>query len=147
MTWILLLFALVVGVALPFQAGINAQLRPWLGHPIIAALASFSIGTLSLLVYTLALSLPFPSWSTLPQIPWWQWLGGLLGAFYIAATVVLAPKLGAASLISALVGGQMLASLLLDHYGLIGYRVHPINLWRLIGAGLVITGVMLIQKN
>jgi transporter family-2 protein len=147
MTWLLLLFALLVGVALPFQAGVNAQLKLWLGHPVIAALASFTIGTLFLLAYTLALGLPAPAWSTLPQVPWWQWLGGVLGAFYIAATVVLAPRLGAAALIAALVAGQMVASLLLDHFGLVGYKVHPMNLWRLLGVGLLIAGVLLIQRN
>lgn len=147
MIWLLLLMALLVGAVLPLQTGINAQLRLGLGHPILAALASISAGTLFLLIYALTLRLPLPTWPTLLHLPWWSWLGGFLGAFYLATSLTLAPKLGAASLIAALVAGQMLASMILDHYGLVGYEVRPVNLWRLSGIGLVITGVILIQRR
>ena len=71
--------------------------------------------------------------------------GGICGAFYIVMTILLAPRLGAATLIGVSVTGQMLASLILDHYGLIGYPVHPVNVWRLAGAGLLLGGLVLIQ--
>ena len=41
----------------------------------------------------------------------------------------------------------MLASLVLDHYGLVGYPQHPMNLWRLAGVALVLAGVFLIQRH
>jgi transporter family-2 protein len=77
---------------------------------------------------------------------WWQWTGGLLGAIYIVTVVVLAPRLGAGTLIAAVVGGQMAASLVLDHYGLVGFPEHPISGLRLLGAALVMLGVALIQR-
>ena len=64
----------------------------------------------------------------------------------MVATIVLAPRLGAATLVAAVVAGQMLASVLLDQYGLVGFPVHPLSALRLLGAGLVIGGVMLIQR-
>ena len=76
----------------------------------------------------------------------WQWAGGLIGAAYVLAAVVLAPRLGAATLIAAVVAGQMLSSLVLDQYGLVGFPVHSLTLARLIGALLVIAGVILIQR-
>jgi transporter family-2 protein len=88
--------------------------------------------------------MPFRSaWTT---TSWWQWSGGLLGAVYVVATIVLAPRLGAATLIAAVVAGQMIASVLLDQYGLVGFPVHPLSALRLLGAGLVIGGVVLIQR-
>ena len=73
-------------------------------------------------------------------------MGGLCGANYIVIAILLAPRLGAATLIAVTVAGQMLVSILLDHFGLIGYPVHPMNVWRIVGAGLLLAGVGLIQK-
>ena len=143
----LLLLALAVGIVLPIQAGINAQLRTALGHPISAALVSFLVGTIALAAVQLALRVPLPLREGAARSSWWQWSGGLLGAAYIAAAVVLAPRLGAATLIATVVAGQMLASVTLDHYGLVGYALHPINAWRILGVVLVIGGVVLIQRN
>jgi transporter family-2 protein len=143
---LLLLLALGAGVLLPVQAGVNAQLRSALGSPIAAALVSFVIGTVGLVALVVLLRSPFPWRSAWATSSWWQWSGGLLGAVYVVATIVLAPRLGAATLVAAVVAGQMLASVLLDQYGLVGFPVHPLSALRLLGAGLVIGGVILIQR-
>jgi len=143
---LLLLLALGAGVLLPVQAGVNAQLRSALGSPIAAALVSFVIGTVGLVALVVLLRSPFPWRSAWATSSWWQWSGGLLGAVYVVATIVLAPRLGAATLVAAVVAGQMLASVVLDQYGLVGFPVHPLSALRLLGAGLVIGGVILIQR-
>lgn len=143
---VLLLLAIVIGSLLPIQTGINAQLRTFLGHPATTALVSFGVGTIGLLAAVLSLGIPVPLAVAWSQSAWWQWTGGLLGAIYIAGVVVLAPRLGAGTLIAAVVGGQMAASLVLDHFGLVGFPQHPISGVRLLGAGLVILGVALIQR-
>ena len=143
---VLLLIAIFIGALLPVQTGINAQLRTFLGHPITTALVSFGVGAIGLLVAVLSLAIPIPLGAAWAQTAWWQWTGGLLGAIYIAGAVVLAPRLGAGTLIAAVVGGQMVASLVLDHFGLVGFPEHPISGARLLGAALVILGVVLIQR-
>ena len=142
----LILFAIVVGFVLPVQAGINAQLRLSLGHPITTAFASFLVGTLALGVLALVMRVPVPAAQLAAQAPIWQWTGGLLGAAYIAAAVVLAPRLGAATMIASVVAGQMIASVLLDHYGLVGFAQRAATPGRLLGAALVILGVRLLQR-
>jgi len=77
--------------------------------------------------------------------PWWIWSGGLLGAFLVASTVVLAPRLGAASMVALIVAGQMLASICLDHFGWIGYPVHPVSGLRMLGVFFLVGGVVLIR--
>ena len=129
--------ALLAGFVFPFQAGINSQLRLWLGHPILAALVSFLIGTSLLLMYPLILGVPLPAWASLREVPWGAWIGGVLGAFTVTSTILLAPRLGAVVLIATVVTGQMIASIILDHYGLVGFRTHPVNPWRLVGVVLV----------
>jgi bacterial/archaeal transporter family-2 protein len=143
---VLLLLAIVIGAVLPVQTGLNAQLRTFLGHPLPTALVSFGVGTVGLLLAVLSLGISVPLGAAWAQSTWLQWSGGLLGAIYIAGAVVLAPRLGAGTLIAAVVGGQMVASLVLDHYGLVGFPEHPVSGLRLLGAGLVILGVVLIQR-
>jgi transporter family-2 protein len=141
-----LLLAIAAGVLLPVQAGLNAQLRSAIGSPVVAAFISFLVGTAALAVTTLLLRASLPlgrAWSSTSVV---QWSGGLIGAVYVLAAVVLAPKLGAGTLVAAVVAGQMVTSLLLDHYGLIGFPVHSLSLVRLLGAAFVIAGVVLIQR-
>jgi bacterial/archaeal transporter family-2 protein len=73
------------------------------------------------------------------------WLGGIIGVVYVIATMMLAPRLGAASFIAAIVAGQMIMALLIDHYGLIGFPRHTIDISRLLGAVFVIGGVVAMQ--
>jgi len=141
-----LLLALAAGVLLPVQAGLNAQLRSALGSPIAAALVSFLVGTAGLATIALLLRTPLPVGRAWAATSPWQWSGGLIGAVYVLAAIVLAPRLGAATLIAAVVAGQMITSLVLDQYGLVGFPVHSMTLVRLLGAALVIAGVILIQR-
>ncbi len=143
----LILLAVLVGVVLPVQAGVNAQLRLNLGHPLLAAFVSFAVGTIALLGLNLALRTPVPSGEALARVTWWHWIGGLLGATYIYLAIVLAPRLGAATLVAAIVTGQMVTSLILDHFGLIGYPQQSLTPARAVGALLVIGGVLLIQRR
>jgi bacterial/archaeal transporter family-2 protein len=142
----LLLLALAAGVLLPVQAGINAQLRAVVGSPLSAALVSFLVGAAGLAAATVILRTPIGIRGASMASPWWYWVGGLIGALYVVATIVLAPRLGAATMIAAIVAGQMFASLVLDQYGLLGFPTHPISGLRVFGAALVIGGVILVQR-
>jgi transporter family-2 protein len=147
MALLLALVALVIGIALPLQAGINAELRVWLGHPLQAALVSFTAGTLALFVLILTMRVGFAPAMPLARAPWWIWIGGLLGALYVSMTVILAPRLGAATMLGAVMAGQLIGSLLMDHYGLVGYPIRAISLERIAGATLLLAGVLLIQRG
>jgi len=143
----LLVLALLVGSLLPFQAGINATLRRCLTEPTQAALISFTVGTIGLLVYCIVMQADLPSPAALADAPWWAWIGGgLCGAVYISLVIFLAPKLGTGTTFSLIVAGQMIMAMVLDHFGFLGFQTHPVTLLRLIGAALLVSGVFLIQK-
>ncbi len=144
-TSLFLLMALLAGISVPTQAGINAQLGIWTRSPVLAATISFAVGTLTLITYTLVTRIPMPSLANAGNHPWWVWIGGALGAFFVTATIILVPKLGATTMVTLVLAGQMLASLLLDHFGGLGYPVHPISLGRIAGVLLVCGGVWLIK--
>ena len=145
MAWLYLLFAVAAGAMLPFQFGINAQLAHWLGSPIRAAFVSFLVGTIALLIISAFVRKPLPSLARLGDVPWWVWIGGLLGAFYVAGSIVTAPKLGAVTLAAAIVFGQTLASVLVDQFGWVGFKEQHASPGRLVGVLLVATGVVLVR--
>jgi len=143
--WPYLLFGFVAGAMLPIQFGINAQLATWLGSPLRATLVSFAVGTAALFVVMVAAFRDWPSVDRLGSAPWWVWVGGLLGAFYVLGSVVTAPKLGAATLVAVILAGQAVASLLVDHFGWVGFDESPITPGRILGIALVAAGVALVR--
>lgn len=146
MLWLFLFLALLAGAAIPLQAGVNSQLARWVGNSTLASTISFLVGTTALLIYSFALRLPLPTLSELGKAPWWIWVGGLIGAVFISITTALASKMSIAVLVSLIITGQMLISLLIDHFGWVGFEVHPVNPWRIVGALFLIIGVALIRQ-
>ncbi len=137
-----LLGILVGGVFLASQAPINAALAKTLGDPVLAACISFGIGFVVLAVLS-AVRGAWPSGSTMAAAPWWSWLGGLLGAFYVAVVIWGVPQLGVVSTVAALVFGQVAAALILDAVGAFGLPVQAITWQRLVAAGMILGGLVL----
>ena len=72
-----------------------------------------------LLVVTLIATRGLVNTSRIDQVPWWAWLGGAVGAGDVASTVAAAPRLGALNLFAAVIFGQLVCSVLLDHFGML----------------------------
>ncbi|NNA93317.1 DMT family transporter [Pseudomonas gessardii] len=141
----LLLLAVLAGAVVPFQSAINANLGRGLGHPLWATLASLLVSILVLLPVILALRLPLPSLGFISKAPLWMWTGGAFGVCFISLALVLLPKLGASGFIALAMTGQILASLLLDHFGWFGLVERQLTAPRLLGVLMLIAGVALIQ--
>jgi len=144
-SWPYVLFAFAAGVALPVQFGINAQLASWLESPVRAAFVSFLTGAIILGVAAALVFKPLPSLSRLGQAPWWVWVGGAFGAFYVEGSIVAAPRLGAAALIAVIVAGQSLASVVVDHFGWVGFEPKHVSAGRIGGMALVLSGAALVR--
>jgi len=56
---------------------------------------------------------------------WMSWTGGIFGAIYIAISILLLPRLGAALVVALIVLGQMLGALTFDHFALLGVPEKP----------------------
>jgi bacterial/archaeal transporter family-2 protein len=143
--WPYILFGFAAGAMLPIQFGINAQLANWVDSPLRAALISFAVGTAVLLAVMVGGYRNWPNIDRIAGAPWWVWTGGLLGAFYVLGSVVTAPKLGAATLVAVILAGQTVASLLVDHFGWVGFQENPITPGRIAGVALVAAGVVLVR--
>ena len=143
--WLLLL-PLLAGALMPLQAGVNGQLASHLSSSLVAALLSFLVGTLALLAVVL-LQRDLPALGQFKGLSWWHWTGGLMGAFFIAMAAFSGPKIGALLFTAMILAGQLGAALLLDQFGWAGFREAPLSLGKLAGLGLVIAGVVLIQRG
>src|SRR4029079_15083542 len=141
-----LLLALVAGAMMPTQAAINNKLAAYVASPISAAFISFLVGTVGLFIYMLAAGVPVSNITNIKDAPSVAWLGGLLGAFFVASTVILAPRIGVAMTFSLIVAGQMLITLVLDQFGFLGLPVKDVSLARVGGVLLITAGVVIIRK-
>ena len=128
--WITL--ALLAGAVLPSQGAVNALLM----HDLSGA--TFSVGTVSFVVATLAMALAqigatalpgaaTPSLNGLSSMPWWGWLGGFAGAAYVTTVFTAIPALGAATTVGLTVAGQQVASVFVDKHGWFRLPQRPVR--------------------
>lgn len=141
-----LAIALFAGALLPIQAALNSRMGKSINNPVGAAFISFAVGTIALCFLIFVSKQSFNFSMAYKQAPWYAWLGGLLGSFYVAASITILPRLGVALTFSLVIVGQLFIALLMDHFGLLGVAVKSINLYRVIGVIFLIAGVILIRK-
>ncbi|GAB2763557.1 DMT family transporter [Rhabdobacter roseus] len=147
MYFFFLILAVLLGVSTAVQSGINYQLRISVGSPYVASLISFLGGFVALLLAFVVFNTGnLPSLDSFRQISWWKLTGGLFGAFYVLTVVFIVRDIGPATMLSLAVAGQLIASVVIDHFGLLGFAVQPMSLLRLLGVLLLILGVVLILK-
>ncbi|WP_206664736.1 DMT family transporter [Dankookia rubra] len=139
-------FALLAGALITVQAGANSQLKQSLGTPMPALLVNYVFGFGAVLAYALATRVSWPALVKATGAPWWAWLGGLAGAVYGVAAILLASRLGAATLMALVVTSQLFCSVLLDHFGWVGFEVHPAGWGRVAGCVFMAAGFALIAR-
>ena len=147
LVFVAVMIGLAAGCLLGTQPSVNGQLGRNVAHPLQASLISFASGTAILLVLTI-LSGHFPPNFTTPprELPWWIWFGGAIGVVMVTTSLILVPRVGSLAWFAAVMTGQTVAALLLDHYGLLGNPKSAASPMRLLGAGLLIAGVLVIVQ-
>lgn len=139
--------AVVLGGALAaLQSPTNALLAAAFQSPVTAAFVSFFIGTLVLAVATTLTHTP-PDWQSVRALPWYAWLGGAYGAWFVFSAAYGAPKIGVAALVVFFLLGQLTMSLVIDQFGLLGVPQKPISLERIAGVALVFAGAWLVRRG
>jgi len=141
----LYLLAAGAGVSFVFQQAVNANLRLEIDSPWWAGFISYLGGTLAMFAMIVALREPWLTGASVARSSWMSWTGGVFGAIYIAISIMLLPRLGAALVVALIVLGQMLGALAFDHFALLGVPENPINLTRIAGTFLLVAGVVLIR--
>src|SRR5207237_9216290 len=116
-----------------------------LGHPLWGALASAVVTFLALLAVVLGLQLPLPAARMVWPPAIWLYGGGLIGALMLFAGLFVAPTLGITTTVALFIGGQLAAALVIDHFGWLGVPTHLVSIPRVLGAGCLVAGVLLIR--
>jgi transporter family-2 protein len=143
---LLIFIALCAGGLVPVQGSLNAHLSKGLNHPLQATFISF-LGAVILLVIVLAvMSPPLPSLAQMKSIPVIYYTGGIYGVIFVTTILVLTPYIGIANTVVATIVGQLILSVILDHFGLFGLVRQPVNIFRLCGCAGLIVSLYLIQK-
>jgi transporter family-2 protein len=147
MPYAAILATALVGASLAVQIGLNATMRQHVGSPMAAALINFAVGTVALFLIVALDRGSLPMLAQAGGAPWWTWAAGCLGAIFVASSTVLGPLIGGATFLAVLVAGQMIAALAIDHYGVLGFPLRPLDGWRIAGALLVVAGVFLLARR
>jgi bacterial/archaeal transporter family-2 protein len=139
-------FIIVAGALQAVGALMNAQLRNNLINPWLASFVSFVVVTVFFAGMVAILSRPWPALESLSEMPWWAPLGGLAGAVAVYAGLILIDKAGAGTLNGLIITANILASIAIDHFGLLNAPLHPANIWRILGGALMVAGITLIAR-
>lgn len=138
------LLAFIAGMGLAIQAAINSRLGFGLnGQPIMAALISFCVGMLCLVVLSFFLADWQAASNNLLQQPWWRWLGGIIGAMFVFTSIFLAPRIGVTNTMFLFILGQLAMGMLIDGFGLVEMPLRPVYWWKYAGLGIMLSGLIL----
>lgn len=137
--------ALLTGVAMSTQAAVNTKLSTYVGN-VPAAFISFATGTIALFVFVLLSGASVSDLWKAKDAPLIAWIGGVLGVFFVLVMINAVPRIGVALSFSLAIAGQMLTSLVIDHFGLFGVTERSIGVMRVLGVLLIVAGVIIIRR-
>ncbi len=138
------LLMLAAGIGIPVLAALNAALGTRLGSPVSAAMILFCVAMLSTaLVWVLG---GRPALSAAAEAPKHLFLAGVLIAFYVLSITFVAPRFGVGNAVFFVLLGQLISTAAIDHFGLFGAKITPLNLTRTAGISVMVLGVWITQR-
>lgn len=138
--------ALTIGMLVSIQPAMNVILARAVESSYGAAVISHLVALLSILLVVAVIGAGKITPQALTSIPWWVYLAGVIGMFYVASGIVIAPVTGTLVYFIFVIAGQLIGSVLADHFGILGLQVREISTMRLAGLGLVLTGAFMVSK-
>ena len=144
MIWIMGVLTFVAGVANTVQAGSNNTLAKVTGQPILAVLVVTLVNALLYLAVAPLIGVGMPKAGSIGAVPWWAWLGGLFGGGYVLASILFSQRLGSAVFVGLTVTAGIVSSLVMDHFGLLGFTERAASLPRIGGGALMLAGLVLV---
>ncbi|MET4695158.1 DMT family transporter [Endozoicomonas lisbonensis] len=147
MQWLFLpVLALIAGSLIPVQAAANAVLSKSLNGVIFSALTLFFVGFCFVGCFALFNKAPFPTLESFMKTPLFSYGGGIIVATYVLSITFLAPRMGVGNAICFIVTGQIIAAVIIDHFGLMGSIQTSINYQRTLGVAIMVVGLFLARS-
>ncbi len=139
-----IILGITTGGFIPLQTSINSQLRNKVKTPFLSSLISFLVGTVFLLILSISTGAGIPLLNgSLSALPWWGYLGGIIGMICLTINIFLLPVLGSVQTVIIPMVGQILMSVVIDNFGWFHAKTSPMSLTKLLGLILVIAGIMI----
>lgn len=133
--------AIIAGMSLSIEAAIGGALGERIGE-LESTYYIFIIGAMATFLVTL-----FFGKGNLKQIftvPRWNLTGGLLGVVYLGLLVISVTLIGVGVSVTAVIVGQIVMSIVIEHFGLLGAQRIRLNTNRIIAVGLLAVSFILI---
>lgn len=140
-----LLLALISGILMAVQGSLNAALSKTTGL-WEATFIVHVIGTAALVIIIFLLHTGRGDWRALAQAPWYSYLGGIASIFIIYLVAASIPSVGVANATTAIIIGQVLTAVVIDHFGAFGLERVPCGWNQLAGLALLAAGAKLLLK-
>lgn len=142
----LILVAVFAGSLIPLQSALNSRIGQALNHPLHASLISFGLAFILTLLAWLVVNPATPNWEQLASTPWYTYAGGALGVTSVTTVLILVPRLGVTGTIVGVVTGQLMLSVVLDHFGIL-VASRPADIYRILGCVGLFVSLLLVQKG
>ena len=136
---------ILAGILQAAGAAMSAQLKTSLANPWLAATVSFSLIVCCFAIAFAVMPRPLPTAQSLADMPWWAPLAGIAGALAVLMALLYVDKIGAGPFNGLVITANILASIAIDHFGLLNMPTHPMTGWRVLGAALMVGGIALIS--
>jgi transporter family-2 protein len=139
-------FIALGGVLQAVGAPMNGQLFASLGNRWLASAVSFGLVFAFFVGLFTVFPRPLPTGAAIEAMPWWAPVGGLVGAVQVYAGLTLVQRVGAGAFMGLTVTAAFITSIAIDHFGLLNMPLHPVSAMRLVGALLLIGGIVLVAR-
>jgi bacterial/archaeal transporter family-2 protein len=138
----LYLLTMIIGVVLTVHLAMNGKVGSAIGNPRVANALFWCIGAVTAVVIGLT------GWqqgalSPLSKVHPLLLTAGILGASLVFGIAWLMPQIGAGPVMITMLAGEIIAGLVLSHFGLLGSPVEPITVTKMLGVVVMIGGVVL----
>ncbi|NRG47464.1 DMT family transporter [Bacillus sp. CRN 9] len=124
MRFIAYIFALLAGMALSFEGAIYGELGKNIGK-LETSFYNFIVG--AIILGLLWLFFGKGNLSYVVKAPKWSLLGGVLGVVYLTAIVISIPFVGVGITMVAVIIGQLIMSMVIEHFGWLGTNKVKMN--------------------
>jgi len=142
-TTVLVILAIVGGIAVALQGNFMGIMDQRIGSKESVFITYVSGGVLAALMMIVARGGHLSAWQ---NAPWYALTAGVLGLVIVGTIGYTVPRLGLTAAFTIIVAAQLVAAVILDHFGLLGAAVRTMNLHRVAGLIFLVLGVWLVLR-
>ena len=141
--WPAIIIGLIGGVAVGIQSPMAGAMGQKIGGTASSFIVHLSGAILSGVFLFMRGGEKIRDWQTLP---WYMLFAGIFGLILYQTISVTLPRLGSTMMITLVIIGQLMTGMVIDHFGLMGVVVRPIDLPRILGLIVLLAGGYLISR-